>query len=563
MIRVETVGILAALLLVAPPRSSGSDTAATERALELTREAAKLVEQKQYEQALGLLREAQQIAPRYAPAQEWLAHTYELVGDKTQALNHVAALLSLQPRSQFGAEAAKRLFYTAPFPRRLNRAILSISPVAFTVDEGCVFDRQRVSGWPAQQALCYTSSLKYPDEAPNEGPIVERALPGTPNTRGQFNRGVYGYLEEHEAGEFRLAVIVYYPSQLLSGKDTDLAPTAQRLAHLALRYRMYAQGYLGLPPQGDREGINRIWLCLDGPDGAERQETDIFLYRVLSAERSPLEWLRQLAHECGHLLIPAIGGFASPEMWGNGEVGERLFLHWLAKEAGIWSKSGWPSSEASKRLDALWPGAGAAIEDYLAAAGRAPLGVWAAEGPESELIMGMDDRAMQYYVGFVLYILAAHGEQGLREVMQACTGTTVADFVYSYKQTIAAWAKKGPVTVAVGCFSPTDTRLSHPPPPANLSPPSLTLEAGDSVAYVVYLTAGNWSVELGVQDAGSAFISFDGSQETTLNLTPEQSYVPIGPLSEGWHRLRLRLAPGQGSVRLHGLTFALGQPPES
>ncbi|MBM3501392.1 MAG: tetratricopeptide repeat protein, partial [Armatimonadetes bacterium] len=495
---------LARILVVALPLGLGSagpgraEEAPADAAARLTQEAAALVDQKEFGRALELLARAQETAPTYAPAQEWLAHVYEVLGDKGQALNHVAALLALQPRSQFGADAARRLFLRPPFPRRLSPGALRVSPVAFTVDEGCALSEERVADFPDRIPLCYTTSAKYPDDGLGGGPLVERRLPTPGEGTAQFNRAVYGYREDPETGEFRLAVIAYYPSSVLSGSDTDLSATAQGLVHLALRYRTYAEGYLGLAGQGDAEDINRLWLCTGGPDGAERDGSDIYLYRVLSADRSPLEWLRQLAHESGHLLIPPIGGFAAPEMWANGEVGERLLLHWLADESGRWSRSDWPSSQAVARLDALWPGCGGVVEDYLAASGRAPLGVWAAGGPESELIMGMDERAMQYYVGLVLYVLAAHGSDGLREVVKSCAGTTVADFVYAYRQTVGAWAKAGPLTLGAGGYNPAETRLTQPPAPAALAPPWLALGPGDSVTYPVFLPGGTWRIALDI-----------------------------------------------------------------
>jgi len=543
---------------VAGSAAQGQEAPA-EAAARLTRSAAELVQQKKYDEALNLLRQAQETAPTYAPAQEWLAHVYEVTGDKAQALNHVAALLALQPRSEYGLAAAKRLFLRPPFPRRLNRGLLAVSPVAFTVDQGCALTDERVPAFPARLALCYTTSAKYPEDGADGGPIVERRLPGPGNQPAQFNRVVYGYREDPEAGDFRLAVIAYYPSELLSGTEIDLGPTAQRLVHLMLRFRTYAEGYLGLPPQGDAEGLNRLWLCTNGPNGAERSESDILFYQALSPDRSALEWLRQLAHESGHLLLPTVGGFAATEMWGSGEVGERLFVHWLAQEAGGWSGAGWPSDAAVARLDGLWPGCGAAAEDYLAASGRAPLGVWAGDGPESELIMGTDERAMRYYVGFALYILAAHGSSGLRDVVKTCTGTTVADFVYAYRQTVTARAKAGPLTLGSGCLNPAESKLTRPPSAANLAPQSITLAAGDTVAYPVFLPKGTWRLTLGIPDAGAKIlVSFDGSADAQVEITPKCEPVLIGPLTEGWHKLRLRTPADQPPVRLEGLTFSEG-----
>ncbi|MGQ9730258.1 MAG: tetratricopeptide repeat protein [Candidatus Zipacnadales bacterium] len=548
-----------ALLLILPTIHGGAEPASQARARQLTQQAATLVEERQYDQALALLREAQEAAPDYAPVQEWLAHIYEILGDKPQALNHIAALLMLQPNNDYGQEAVKRLFYHPPFPRVLNSATLGLSPLKITYDNGCVLTDERVPGFPQQYALCYTTSLKYPEDGTDGGPIVERVLPGPERLQARFNRVVYGYRELPDSGELRLRVITYYPSRLLSGAEKDLDPQAQAFTHLLLRFQGYAEGYLGLPDQGDAEGITRLWLCLEGSGGAERQGSDIFLYGALSETRSGVEWIRQLAHEVGHLLIPGIGGFAAPEMWANGEVGERLFLYWLAEEAGIWAGTPWPSDAATARLHNLWPEGDLNVEDYLALAGRAPLLIWSQEGPESELIIGMDERAMHYYVGFVLYILAAHGADGLRDVMNTCVGTTVADFMYAYRQAVTTWAQNGPLKIGVGALNPVTSKLTHPSPPASLTPRSLTLAPGDSVNYLVFLPRGVWRVWPTIRETGAKLLlSFDGSPNAAVDLQPGAPPIPIGPLHEGWHKLVLQVPAAEGILNLEGLVFSQG-----
>ena len=56
-----------------------------------------------------------------------------------------------------------------------------------------------------------------------------------------------------------------------------------------------------------------------------------FAFRRLEIDTSKpqAEACRELAHEYGHAVLPAIGGFKSPEDWANGYLGERLFLRWL------------------------------------------------------------------------------------------------------------------------------------------------------------------------------------------------------------------------------------------
>jgi hypothetical protein len=225
------------------------------------------------------------------------------------------------------------------------------------------------------------------------------------------------------------------------------------------------------------------------------------------------------------------------------------------------SGNGWPSPEAAARLDRLWPGGHIDAEGYLAISGRAPLAVWAAQGPVSELIVGQDERAMQYYLGLADYILAAHGPSGLREVIRQCAGTTVADFVYTYKQTVAHWAESGPLSLRPGCYDPGSAKLATAPPAADLSPGPMTLAPGDSVCYPVFLPTGRW--QLAVQapqgaPGGRLLVSFDGGQEAEAIVGPEAKPLPVGPLTESWHKVTLRAPAEQAPLQIARLALQSG-----
>lgn len=56
----------------------------------------------------------------------------------------------------------------------------------------------------------------------------------------------------------------------------------------------------------------------------------IYLYHA-EGLTEPVEAVREIAHEYGHAILPAIGGFKEPEDWGNGGLGERLFMRYLAR----------------------------------------------------------------------------------------------------------------------------------------------------------------------------------------------------------------------------------------
>jgi len=247
-------------------------------------------------------------------------------------------------------------------------------------------------------------------------------------------------------------------------------------------------------------------------------------------------------------------------MWGNGDVGERLFQHFLAREAAAVAGAKWPSSQAAVALNGLWPEGDLAIEDYLASSGRAPLAVWAGAGPDSEeLVVGQDERAMQYYVGFVLHILASHGVEGLREVTKACTGSTVVDFVYTYKQTVAKWVGENrPIAISAGAYDVSATRLTRSPAPADLTAETISLAAGDTVTYSVFLPTATWHVSVPANggDGDALLLSFDCSEAAELTLDADPTL--IGPLTEGWYSLTLQAPAAQGPVTINGLVFKSG-----
>lgn len=95
-----------------------------------------------------------------------------------------------------------------------------------------------------------------------------------------------------------------------------------------LQYRRTVSVFL--KRDGKPGGEQRITV---GPDETGRpiKRNTIHIYDVASLD-DPLEMCRELAHEYGHAVLPAIGGFREPEEWINGLMGERLFLRWLLEE---------------------------------------------------------------------------------------------------------------------------------------------------------------------------------------------------------------------------------------
>lgn len=90
-------------------------------------------------------------------------------------------------------------------------------------------------------------------------------------------------------------------------------------------------------------GTVDVYLCWGGDAGGEQlfdEDVDptgtkkvntIYIYD-LNSFKNPVEMAREVAHEYGHATLPAVGGFKEPEDWGNGYLGEKMYLRYLRDE---------------------------------------------------------------------------------------------------------------------------------------------------------------------------------------------------------------------------------------
>ncbi len=556
---------LAALALSGGQAGPQEETA---QARELVQRAAELAQGGQPAEALPLLEQALAEAPTYPPVHSWLSHVYELQGDKCAALEHLARFAALQPDAEYTTDAADRLFYTGAFPRELPEQALAISPVRSVVDS------VRTSGPDGTVTECkiaYTISLRYPEGTEEGSPILRRPLPGqappdaddgTRAATGEpaaFNRSLFGYIEDPATGRLRLRCITYYPSDLLTAEGTDYAATAVKLTHLFLRFRYYAEAYLALVPTDDPEGLVRLWLCEQRAAGAERLGADVFFYGI-GQERQPIEWVRELAHEYGHAVIPRVAGFVQPEPTANGELGERLLIDWLCQEAGLAAGESWPAAEAGAALDGLW-GAPLDAARYLAEKGRSAFAFWYEQGPSSELVVGQDEAAMTYFNGLALYIRAAYSDETLGEVMRASAGVTVADFLFAFKQTMGLRTEAGQIALCAGAFDPVASQLSADYAAGQIAPSSVTISSGDAATYQVYLTRCHCAVRLEGEGPDVALsVAVDNLHTATASLGAAEPEA-LGTIETGWHRISVRSpADLSEAVRLRRIVLITAPP---
>ena len=158
--------------------------------------------------------------------------------------------------------------------------------------------------------------------------------------RWEFDWLTSGYGKTGDSPEQALRVRVYSQER----KDTgDKAPMVARMA-MQLWDRTYRRLRIDTPQQVNG-GIADFYLSFGGSPGGEQlfgeeilpgqsqptKVNTIYIYQ-LDTFKDPVEMAREVAHEYGHAILPAIGGFKQPEVWANGYLGEKLFLEWIAKD---------------------------------------------------------------------------------------------------------------------------------------------------------------------------------------------------------------------------------------
>lgn len=126
--------------------------------------------------------------------------------------------------------------------------------------------------------------------------------------------------------------------------------------------------------------------------GKPRKVNAIFIYD-LESFTNPLEMAREVAHEYGHAMLPAIAGYKEPEEWATGYLAERLFMSWLWRDMG----AGRLAAE-----DAMGANA-AALDKFWHSSILPHLMRIAAQGPNPTRAKRTDMEGMNELIGLALY----------------------------------------------------------------------------------------------------------------------------------------------------------------
>jgi len=536
-----------------PAQQRQRATALIEAAEELNRDG-------DWEQAVELLTEAANTDPTYAQPHIWLGYIHQQQyaaattvdaarEHRTAAITAYAGALAIAPEDEYSRRSVSGLLFDGEFPRTLDVAALGYTPTRFIVSN-CRLTGIGDGGAAAQRGWAYTASVVFPPEHEDRTGI--EVWPQDPRELRRYNRVSYGYAADPESKQLHLRFIVYYPSAGLARPVVDHTPLAHRVMRSLLRLHCYATAYLGDVAPVPDDDVVHVWLADRGSPGAEQMQSNILLYDI-AQDREPVEWLREVAHEYGHQVLPHIGYFETLDEDASGLIGERLFMRWLAEDALGSAEAPWPSPEAQNAFDALWSRP-AAVGEFLLSRCDAPINFWLQEGPESQYLGGQTRKAAEYFVGLVLYIEAAHGRHILAGVLRQAHGRAASDVVKAYENVMAAHLDRTALQLDASLFVPDDSTIHSSPHRTLVSAPGAIFAPDEQAAYRLYLPQGRWHVRLeqDEQQAASFAVSLDGEQEQSIVLGAETS--PRGAVfntaTADWHELRIKLVNAEDPIRL-------------
>lgn len=285
----------------------------------------------------------------------------------------------------------------------------------------------------------------------------------------QLSNMVVGYVREVDGpnrGLWRQVVRVLYASPYITKRNRDDLPRAEALCIQFLKMHSLVKSGLGLGNPYSPEGITNLWLSevsswwpVDDDDplvqsllgagmpmpnittGAatsrgDKAATEIatsplarpwraagqdnisrgdIMFFKMTQPREELEWWREIAHEYGHVALPALNGFKPPlEPYGNGSLGETLGMMWASSLADDIAFEGDPASANPASAPATQRGAfGRGLYEHVAGNAVPALRYFEAQGPSSPLRRDGTLNGLQYLRGLGVYLDRVYGTRVL------------------------------------------------------------------------------------------------------------------------------------------------------
>ncbi|MDQ3812655.1 MAG: hypothetical protein M3347_01735 [Armatimonadota bacterium] len=288
---------------------------------------------------------------------------------------------------------------------------------------------------------------------------------------------VIGYAKETEGrnrGLWRQVVRVFYASPALTRDNRNDRPRAEALCAQFLKLHALVDAGLGLSNTYTPDSITTLWLsevsalwpndeddpaivALLGPrmpkpntplvPGARPETTpeiemsplqqpwraagylesnpgDITFFKM-TQPRDESEWLRELAHEYGHVALPALNGFEPPlEPYGNGLMGETLGMLWAAAAPGEFVTPIKTETMSVPATSTVGPTAEFAqdLQAHIVRQAMGSLRFWKAQGPGSALRGDSGSDGLRYLQGLTTYIERVYGAHVLGAALRPLVG---------------------------------------------------------------------------------------------------------------------------------------------
>lgn len=193
--------------------------------------------------------------------------------------------------------------------------------------------------------------------------------------------------------------------RVFSQQRKKVGDPAELACRLLLRLWKYNYERLKLDHSREYNGqIVDVYLSWGGQAGGEQLFTEdtengrlrpanvIYIYDIASFT-DPVEMAREVCHEYGHASLPPVGGFVKPEDWGNGYLGEKLYMRWLRDDTKAGALQPIDTTGASaKDLDAWCQKNADPLLDRVLL-----------NGPDFAALKGSGPLALDSYIGLNLY----------------------------------------------------------------------------------------------------------------------------------------------------------------
>ena len=190
-------------------------------------------------------------------------------------------------------------------------------------------------------------------------------------------------------------------------QTTGDAALAEHVGRLLVLLRTVLTARSGHPPLF--EGPFNVWMSRGDSTspGGEQWRNNLYFYDIGDG-RSSIEWIREIAHEYGHLALPPVGGnYTDPEAWANGYIGERLMVRWLTD----------PQTAGPQLVESVWGRTFSGYASFDAKLIRPALSAFLSTGLSKSALAETDAGGMRYVIGLLLWVDQTKGSKAVGDLL--------------------------------------------------------------------------------------------------------------------------------------------------